>query len=430
MNANVSSGVQGAVGAAGVLHGAGAADVQGAVDAAGVQDSASAALNAQIEIPTDPTKSPGWYTAFYRYAEYVRALTHGALNHKHLYAYVGTSGRYVNSKNAALRKRTASGLSHLLHSPRYAADFRESLRNNPQIFQVAAANLAQDLLRETGLSQELLVSQLLRDGYAQVRAGLVAEIPEGRIEVSIARLDGEMELLRTWAREQLAAGGEAGAAGASVAAAATEAGAADASVAGAATEAGAATAGEAGAATAETADEAGEDTKTTCLQAVLSSFFYILTFGHLEESFANSLVDGSPTDMLATSENEQAVTNLRACVMRAVDNNPAAIENMWAISQGGPFCIGRYVNCDAVETNGLVSRRHCSIFRQGDTWYVRDEGSRYGTALHRGGQVLWNSKDANAPQQFPLAFGDCLVLAGRVHYWFVSLQNVERLLIG
>ena len=407
MNANVSSGVQGA-GAAGVLHGAGAADVQGAVDAAGVQDSASAALNTQIEIPTDPTKSPGWYTAFYRYAEYVRALTHGALNHKHLYAYVGTSGRYVNSKNAALRKRTASGLSHLLHSPRYAADFRESLRNNPQIFQVAAANLAQDLLRETGLSQELLVSQLLRDGYAQVRAGLVAEIPEGRIEVSIARLDGEMELLRTWTREQLAAGGEVGAAGASVAAAATKA----------------------GAATAETAGEAGAAAETTCLQAVLSSFFYILTFGHLEESFANSLVDGSPTDMLATSENEQAVTNLRACVMRAVDNNPAAIENMWAISQGGPFCIGRYVDCDAVETNGLVSRRHCSIFRQGDTWYVRDEGSRYGTALHRGGQVLWNSKDANAPQQFPLAFGDCLVLAGRVHYWFVSLQNVERLLIG
>ena len=420
MNANVSSGVQGA-GAAGVLDGAGAADVQDAVGAAdvqragaaGVQDSTSASLNTQIEIPTDPSKSPGWYTAFYRYAEYVRALTHGALNHKHLYAYVGTSGRYVNSKNAALRKRTASGLSHLLHSPRYAADFRESLRNNPQIFQVAAANLAQDLLRETGLSQELLVSQLLRDGYAQVRAGLVAEIPEGRIEVSIARLDGEMELLRTWAREQLAAGGEAGAAGASVAGTATEAGA-----------------GAAGAGVAAAAGEAGAAAETTCLQAVLSSFFYILTFGHLEESFANSLVDGSPTDMLATSENEQAATNLRACVMRAVDNNPAAIENMWAISQGGPFCIGRYVNCDAVETNGLVSRRHCSIFRQGDTWYVRDEGSRYGTALHRGGQVLWNSKDTNAPQQFPLAFGDCLVLAGRVHYWFVSLQNVERLLIG
>ena len=424
MNTNVSLGVQGVgavgAGAVGAVDGAGAAGAAGAVGAAGVQDSASAALNAQIEIPTDPTKSPGWYTAFYRYAEYVRALTHGTVNHKHLYAYVGTSGRYVNSKNAALRKRTASGLSHLLHSPRYAADFRESLRNNPQIFQVAAVNLAQDLLRETGLSQELLVSQLLRDGYAQVRAGLVAEIPEGRIEVSIARLDGEMELLRTWAREQLAAGEEGDAAGVGAAAGETgAAGAAGAGVAAAAREASSAA-----------ADEAGAAAETTCLQAVLSSFFYILAFGHLEESFANSLVDGSPTDMLATSENEQAATSLRACVMRAVDNNPAAIENMWAISQGGPFCIGRYVDCDAVETNGLVSRRHCSIFRQGDTWYVRDEGSRYGTALHRGGQVLWNSKDAQAPQQFPLAFGDCLVLAGRVHYWFVSLQNVERLLIG
>ena len=360
----------------------------------------------------EPMKNQGWYTAFYRYAEYLRLLTNGALNHKTLYAYVGLNGRYVNNQNPEMRKRSASGLSRLLHSSRYASDFQESLRQNPALFQQAATRLAQDLLRETGIDQARLVADLLDVGYEQLRAGLIAEIPQGRIDISTMRLDGEIELLRAWAREQIAFDADA------------------------------------------------------CLHAVLCSFFYLMTFGHLEEQFANGLVDESPTDMLICDDDVSYSESSRACILRAVDDNPASIENMWAINQGGPFLIGRYVDCDAVETNGLVSRRHCSIFREHDVWYVRDEGSRYGTSVHRDGRTVWSSGNgasaagegaaaegdnagvvgegsggavgeggtgaAGAPTEaecFPLAFGDCLVLAGHVRYWFVSLQNVERLLI-
>ena len=365
----------------------------------------------------EPMKDQGWYTAFYRYAEYLRLLTNGALNHKTLYAYVGLNGRYVNNQNPELRKRSASGLSRLLHSSRYASDFQESLRQNPALFQQAATCLAQDLLRETNGDQARLVADLLETGYEQLRAGLIAEIPQGRIDISTTRLDGEIELLRAWAREQIALDADA------------------------------------------------------CLHAVLCSFFYLMTFGHLEEQFANGLVDESPTAMLTCEDDVSYSESSRACILRAVDDNPASIENMWAINQGGPFLIGRYVDCDAVETNGLVSRRHCSIFREHDVWYVRDEGSRYGTAVHRDGRTVWNSGNgagtagegtsaegggagaigagasiagegagavgegtstAGMPGEaecFPLAFGDCLVLAGHVRYWFVSLQNVERLLI-
>lgn len=330
----------------------------------------------QKETEFDAAKEKGWYTAFYRYAEYLRLLTNGAVNHKSLYSLVGLNGRYVSSDNPQIRKRCASNLSRLLHSTRYAADFRESYANAPDVFVLGASQLAASLLDVTGMDEAALVSDLIEQGFPQLRAGLLSEISDGRIEVTAARLDGEMELLRNWVDQQVSS------------------------------------------------DASG------CLLAVLTSFFFIMAFGHLEEGFANMLVDASPTAVLTSEDDSAAAPSLRACVMRAVESNPASIENMWAIGEEGSFCIGRYVDCDAIETNGLVSRRHCRIFRQGDAWYVRDEGSRFGTAVHRGGVSVWESGVAGAPECFPLAFGDCLVLAGQVYYWFVSLQNVERLLIG
>lgn len=397
------------------------------------------------------TKDRGWYTAFYRYAEYLRLLTQGALNHKSLYAYVGLNGRYVNNENPTMRKRSAGGLSRLLHSSRYADDFCQSLSVHPGVFREAAEGLACDLRQETALDQARLVDLLLSEGYSQLRAGLAAEISAGRLDVQITRLDGEIELFRTWAHEQL------------------------------------------------------QYDAQECLHVVLWSFFYIMAFGHLEENFANSLVDACPTDILREPDDAERPQSMRACIMRAADDNPASIENMWAVGEEDTFLIGRYVNCDAVDTCSFVSRRHCLIFRSGDVWYVRDEGSRYGTAVHRGGSMVWESGKAAASDAasagaggvgavaagdagtagadaagaagtravdadvgaagagavgaaataavaalpvshvvsstdfapipadgdcFPLKFGDCVVLAGCARYWFVSLQNVERLLVG
>lgn len=350
-------------------------------------------------------KNLGWYTAFYRYAEFLRVLTKGSINHKNLYALVGLNGRYVNNKNPRLRKRCAGGLSRLLHSTRYVDDFKESLQRNPSVFHDASHTLAQQLAGATELDVARLVEVLLDEGCKALRAGLVGETSQGRSDVNFSRLDSEIKLLSTWAREQT------------------------------------------------------EIDASASLQTVLCSFFYFMACGHLEEEFAHALVDIRPTDMLFKPSPVQAPTSLRACMLRAADDNPASIENMWAIREDATFCIGRYVDCDAVETNGLISRRHCSIFQRNKQWFVRDEGSRFGTAVHRDGVHVWSSTDAphtnvsdvnttsaagtnttnvaitskdaivNHPDCFPLEFGDCLVLAGQVRYWFMSLQNVERLLI-
>lgn len=328
------------------------------------------------ETELDSSKEKGWYTAFYRFAEYLRLLTDGAINHKSLYALVGLNGRYINSENALIRKRNAATLSRLLHSSRYAADFRERHDADPQVFDVAARRLAQGLVVATDYSESDLVKRIVSQGMEQLRLGLLAEGADGRSEVNGPRLISEMTLLESWSADQVRLDPAA------------------------------------------------------CLRDVLKSCFSLLTYGHLEDDFAKMLVDASPTDVLADEEGDAAPVSLRACVMRAVESDPSSIENMWAIGDEGAFLIGRYVDCDAIETNGRVSRRHCRIFRQGDCWYVQDEDSRYGTAVRRNGQLVWESGTPGGLERFPLAFGDCLVLAGEVHYWFVSLQNVERLLVG
>ena len=52
----------------------------------------------------------GWDSAFYRFAETIRDLTCGGCNHKHIYALVGTRGRYINHSNPVVRKRIRAAM--------------------------------------------------------------------------------------------------------------------------------------------------------------------------------------------------------------------------------------------------------------------------------------------------------------------------------
>lgn len=80
----------------------------------------------------------GWHTALYYFAEHIRSLSRGRVNHKVLYSYLGTNGHYINHDNPTIRKRTAAVLSRLVHSRRYVEDFRASYERNPQVFDDAA----------------------------------------------------------------------------------------------------------------------------------------------------------------------------------------------------------------------------------------------------------------------------------------------------
>ena len=75
----------------------------------------------------------------------------------------------------------------------------------------------------------------------------------------------------------------------------------------------------------------------------------------------------------------------------------------------------------------MVSRVHCKLTWENGAWYVRDEGSKLGTLVERDQQVVWDSSRVVAGSAYALEFGDSIVLANSVRYWFVALQNAERL---
>ena len=47
--------------------------------------------------------------------------------------------------------------------------------------------------------------------------------------------------------------------------------------------------------------------------------------------------------------------------------------------------------------------------------------------MEREQQVVWDSSRVAAGSAYALEFGDSIVLANSVRYWFVALQNAERL---
>ena len=106
-----------------------------------------------------------------------------------------------------------------------------------------------------------------------------------------------------------------------------------------------------------------------------------------------------------------------------------ALGRGWVVDAGRPFSIGRYADCDAIETDPFVSRLHCRIFHQDGAWYVEDSHSSHGTCVVRGetaeaSRTVFDSRTADSPV-FGLSFGDRIVLAGRVTYWFRSLEQGE-----
>ena len=186
-------------------------------------------------------RDAAWDSAFYRFAEGVRALTGGQVNYKILYAMVGTNGRYVNHVNAIVRKRTAAAFSRLIHSSRYALDFQEAYRAADAVFALAAAELVASLRETTGLDDAALTERLLEMLDEGVVPGLANERSAGRTEVNLARLDCEASSLAGWCRTSLAEG-------------------------------------------------------RSPLEELAASIFHMVAFGHLDERFARMLLVPTPLD--------------------------------------------------------------------------------------------------------------------------------------
>lgn len=316
----------------------------------------------------------GWHTALYYFAEHIRSLSHGKVNHKVLYSYVGTNGHYINHDNPTIRKRTAAVLSRLVHSRRYVEDFRTNFEKNPQVFDEAARLLYADLCNGAGCDVGELVAYFCGPLWNDIERGLEHEREDGRVELSLDRIANEMHSLFAWCEGQPAA-------------------------------------------------HSGDQ-----LVVLVSSYFHLMTFGHLDERFVCELADETPLEVPNGYGNDACRAVLRedcACLVKYANAEPGAVANWWTVAAGRPFSIGRNTDCDIIETSLLVSRRHCRIVGEGGRWLLEDQGSTHGTRVLREGYLVYDSARDGA-EPFALAFGDRLMLADVSSYWFGALIADER----
>jgi len=330
-------------------------------------------------------KPAAWHTAFYYLAEHVRSLSGGALNHKGFYALVGTEGRYLNHSNPTVRKRTAGALSRLVHTQAYAKDMRKRYQESYSAFALAAHEVCQTIIAAQGYDDERLFAYLRDECWPDVRLGLHNEKLEWRPDMNLVKVDIEISVLfnvlANGADRQIDVRKATGSA-----------------------------VGKAG----------GEDERHDASEIVFATLLHVLAFGSFNNAFARSLLDRYPTELLEESQpNEYGVWG--ACLAKFVDDARSALVGTWRVGADHPFTIGRYTDCDIVETDAGVSRVHCFVYHMNGRWNFEDRSSRNGSYVEREGRVVYDSKRDGVGLPFPLEHGDTIVLAGRSFYWFGAL---------
>lgn len=336
-------------------------------------------------------RNAAWYTAFYFLAEHVRQATDGAINYKQLYALVGSKGRYINHTNPTVRKRTAGTLSRIIHTKRYVEDMQNAYGEDSSVFNCAAENVCA-CIRDRRSNSEFDVSRWIVDVcWPDVRAGLVNEAGEWRRELDLFRLDYEMSMLFGSCRS-----------------------------------------GE------DAVDDGCEallasfDGKSAAKRAesMLSALFHAIAFGCLETGVARALVDGRRLDATpgercldaSSTEGCSGVDGTRACLIRFANSRRAVLSGFWTVSKDEPFEIGRYSDCSAIELSGEVSRVHCRIKWERESWFIEDAGSRNGGKVYRSGTCVCEAR-GGADATFPLEFGDVIELPDGSTYLFAAMGD-------
>ena len=316
-------------------------------------------------------KGAGWHTAFYYLAEHVRLMTDGAINHKALYALVGTDGRYFNHNNPIVRKRTAGALSRVVHSARYSQEMRKAYTRDSTIFRRAALEVCTQVGYARSLDDDDTLEYLRERLWPDVRRGLANEKHEWRGDLDLFRIDQEISALFMK-----------------------------------------------GVLESETALYEGSSVASLTLAGV----FHIVAFGHLDFLFARKLVDEVPTGVLSP-EVEIDPSEPGACLVKFVDPERSAFVGVWPVPSNRPLSIGRYTDCDVVEGDPGLSRLHCYIYRKGGVWYFEDAGSSNGSRIVRDGDDVFDSNVDGSRVAYPLKFGDMVILAQRACFWFGAQKD-------
>ncbi|WP_102371673.1 FHA domain-containing protein [Enorma phocaeensis] len=309
----------------------------------------------------------GWDSAFYRFAEGIRIITGGAVNHKAIYALVGTNARYANHANPLVRKRTAAALSRLIHSTRYAAEMRERFQDDPELFVSAGSDLACRVSEASSQSVCELLDVIDVDLFPSLLEGFASEARAGRPELNVSRIERELRGLGSWARHQCTCG-------------------------------------------------------NSPLPVLFEALLHMLAFGCIPNQLAHLLVCDTPVAVAAPSNQELPAPSTQGCLVKIDPAAPCELLGLWPIEHG-VATLGRFTDTTIIESDPYVSRLHCRVYAYADGWFVEDAHARYGTRVLRRGadhayEPVYDSLGEGAGSTFELRPGDVIELARRVSYLF------------
>lgn len=317
--------------------------------------------------PEKRKAAEGWDSAFYRFAEGIRIITGGAVNHKAIYALVGTNGRYANHANPLVRKRTAAALSRLIHSTRYAAEMRERLLDDADLFATAGSELARRVMETSGRRERALLDAIEADLLPSLLEGFANESKAGRFELNMSRIECELRCLGSWIGHQSSRG-------------------------------------------------------DGLLPVLFEALLHMLAFGCVPNQLAHLLVSDTPVAVAAPSNRELPAPSTQGCLMKFDASAPCELLGVWPIEHG-VATVGRFTDATIIENDPYVSRLHCRVYAYADGWFVEDARARHGTRVLRRGadhalEPVYDSLQEGSGPTFELRPGDVIELAKRVSYLF------------
>lgn len=340
-------------------------------------------------------KQRGWYTAFYYFAEHIRILTNGAVNHKQTYSYVGENPQYINNDNPTIRKRTAAALSRLMHSSKYAEEMRSQHRDNPGVFADAATILSRSIQEKGSFGTDELYAYFRDVVWSDIEIGLENERDSGRAELNMKQLDLEMT---AFMRQDLNSIMQL-------------------------------TAND------NSPDPRAADSSTLAFarmgvmpprycESIIATILYVMAYGHLDKELMHSLTDKTPTMSFEPVKANLPDPTERVCIVRLGNMSSYSVGGIWEIDPEETFTIGRYTDCNAIDADPSISRLHCKIYREEDEWILEDMGSSNGTrVIGKDGELLYDSQVQGSHDKTTIHMGDRILLAKAICFWFGALNE-------
>ena len=318
-------------------------------------------------------KSLGWFTSLYYFMQHMNLLTKGHLVHKHIYAKVSGLGEYFNHESSDVRKKTAGELSRRVHSQRYVYEMQLQFQEDPNVFKSASSWLVGQLYLYTDLQGEEVVDYYYNSIFSDIVKGLANEVVDSGRVLDVQRVMYEIDVFLDYLK---------------------------------------------------ICSLTLQEKLLKMTEACLS----VMAIGRVAAGLVDDLI--TPTQLLCSknlNRTKSTVREDRLFVIATENEDKDYVTSIYSLVAGKSYLFGRDPQCDILNTNLCISKRHCLIFRKENDWYIRDCGSSNGTSvINSEHNVTYDSKDNDSAWCCKICAGDTVILAKNSFYKIYGTGSSSR----